>query len=338
MAFGTRPPHHSAHPLTPSHVHGTSSHHRGDVATGWPAKHTFSTVTLSRANHGPNNSGHAESYGFEPSSQPYVARLANGDKDHERWHHAISHMQTHSGHHGPPKIAPPPPGMAKVPRSAQPGPEGLIHISASSPEMLNKTSVPQPTGAGTENHKDGGGAAVAGGGGHRGEAARMPRLLGVLSAPFMFGRHIKAAVLHLNKYQAQADPDPPEKYVAPVCGNPYCKSGASRAMANPLRFPVYILARGCAIFGKAGAWAVGSRIEGGGHGPALSLQADQGPVPLHAGGISNHGDKHQPCVMADGRKDLVLEDGRNARWSLGVGSALMGLWRRLRDSASQGQG
>ncbi|KAL2396184.1 hypothetical protein ABEF95_000654 [Exophiala dermatitidis] len=247
-------------------------------------------------------------------------------------------MQTHSGHHGPPKIAPPPPGMAKVPRSAQPGPEGLGHISASSPEMLNETSVAQPTGADTENHKDGGGAAVVGGGGHRGGAASMSRQLGTFSVPFMFGRHIKAAVLPLNSYQAQADQDQPEKYVSPLCGAPFCKSGASRTMANPLRYPVYIFAKICGIFGKAGAWAVGSRLEGGGHGPAFSLQAEHGPVPLHAGEISNHSDRRQLCGMAEGKKDLVLEDGKNGHRSLGVGSALMGLWRRVGGSFALGQG
>ncbi|KAI1612893.1 hypothetical protein EDD36DRAFT_419048 [Exophiala viscosa] len=83
----------------------------------------------------------------------------------------------------------------------------------------------------------------AGGGSEASSGANMPRPLKVFAIPVVLAKRLSAAAIFpVNKFQDIKTPLPAED-----CGAPFC-SAASHAMANPLRYPVWLVGQVLGLF------------------------------------------------------------------------------------------
>ncbi|EXJ90835.1 hypothetical protein A1O1_03940 [Capronia coronata CBS 617.96] len=184
-----------------------------------------------------------------PSLQASPKPPAHHVKTHDNGVHAADGLDLHSPPtgfhgHGRPYVAPSPLHVPKPPsarvRDRQP---------------LARAPVPEElTDEMTELHRrDHGIDPEAASTSHQTSAASMSQPFKIFGFPFAFARSIKAAVLPVNKYQEGGSSSEPD--FSTDCGAPFC-SAASHTMTNPLRYPVWMLAKICTFIGNRGVHAI----------------------------------------------------------------------------------
>ncbi len=134
-----------------------------------------------------------------------------------------------------------------------------------------------------------------------------PRLMRVFTMPVLFAKGLVALALPANQQQ-----DSSEVLAPDTCGAPFC-SAATRSATNPLKFPVWFVAKASGLFS---AKVVGS--------PVTSDAADSGPTSKASETLSEQHD----CG------DTVPGVDKNAREGLGVGSALVSTWGMAREKTA----
>ncbi|KAK5207096.1 hypothetical protein LTR47_008741 [Exophiala xenobiotica] len=124
--------------------------------------------------------------------------------------------------------------------------------------------------------------------------------------PVLFAKGLVALALPADKQQDSSEALPPD-----TCGAPFC-SAATRSVANPLKFPVWFVAKASGFFSVN---VVGSPV---------TSDADSSPTSKESETSSEEHD----C------EDTVPGDDKNAREGLGVGSALVDTWSKAREKAA----
>ncbi|KAJ9497018.1 hypothetical protein H2202_007490 [Exophiala xenobiotica] len=133
-----------------------------------------------------------------------------------------------------------------------------------------------------------------------------PRLIKIFTMPVLFAKRLVALALPADKQQDSSEALPPD-----TCGAPFC-SAATRSAANPLKFPVWFVAKASGFFSLNVV------------GLPVTSDADSSPTSK----ASETSSEEHDC------EDTVPGDDKNAREGLGVGSALVDTWSKAREKTA----